>query len=294
MADSIVQVISYIQKVNFDIPWTTKRLESKSQMGVVVSGGKILTSAYSIAFGKHFEMRLFEEASFYPLEVEFVDYNINLALLKIAHDRPPASLKPLDIGPNLQINSKVTLLTFLNRTQMQSYPLRLKSVSILLAPYSRYRFAHYIFKTEEQSLGWSEPILQNSELVALAIGQSAGDLQAIPGYIIRRFIKDAKKYPYTGFIEPGFYYEPLESPYLRHYLGADRVKGGVYIGDVMQISPFYGKLHAGDILLKIGDKQISSLGEYHHPLWGAVPFCYLFQNYSGGDAVDLTIFRDEK
>ena len=42
---SIIRVISYVQRPDFDSPWTTKQSEKLVHMGLIVEGNKVLVSA---------------------------------------------------------------------------------------------------------------------------------------------------------------------------------------------------------------------------------------------------------
>lgn len=290
---SIAQITVYSQPPDFDAPWRKKNIKTSRFLGVMVRPGIVLISAHSIAYQSMIELNLVGDSSKVPMEVELVDFNVNLALLRPREAGALKGMTPIDIGPPLKINEVAALISGKNKQRLSRSPARLHEVSLNQASTSSYSFIFHLFEVRKtHGLGWSEPVLDTKgRLTGLAVGQDSDFVYAIPLKIIDHFLKDWMNGSYQGFPMLGLRFGGLDSPFLRRYLDIPQNETGVLITSILENSPYLDKLKVNDVLLKIGRESIGNNGYFNHKRWGRVHFIELLANYYAGDEIKLTVLR---
>lgn len=289
---SVVQVTSYSQAPDFDAPWRRKQVKSSNHLGVAVLPNVVLVSAHATAHHTMIEINRVGETMKIPMETIKVDFNINLALIRPKGDQK-LNLTPVEIGGDLAIGKRATLISGRRKQRLYGSPIRLSEVSVRQVLTSYYVFTHYLFDVSQKTgLGWSEPILdENGRLTALGVGQESDTLYATPGKVIKNFIADWQSGNYRGLTMLGIGIRPLESPHLRSYLEIPLDLEGVLVTQIYAHSPFFGKVEKNDILVQLGNVKINKNGFYNHPLWGKVHFIDILTRYAAGDEIELTVVR---
>lgn len=294
LEDSVVRVLVSKKSVDYNAPWQFEEVEQQMHLGVVVEGNRILTTAYAVADAAFIELSKFGSTRKTELRPLFVDYEVNLALLKPVTSDQLEKLRPAPIGDDLAINDKVDIYKARDAYQLMRMQASLQEVGIYAAVTSLYNLAAYLLKVQQSGLGWSEPVFDGNRLAAIASGQDANYVYAIPASIIRHFIEDSADNDYKGFPAMGVALAPLVSPDVRKLLKAEKYDHGVRVSEVSQGSAFTGVLQENDIILEVDGVQISELGFYDHPKWGKIHLRYLLNKHSAGDKLKLKILRDGK
>ena len=101
---SFVHLTSYVQKPDYDALWRKQQVETKYFTGVIISKDQILVGASAVAFSSHIEMKRIASTAAIVMEVEFVDYAANLAILRPKSGQPITDFHVLPMATPLSIN----------------------------------------------------------------------------------------------------------------------------------------------------------------------------------------------
>lgn len=293
MTRASIQVYSHSQRPDYDAPWKRPVVRTNRFMGTYIGNNRVLVSAYAVAHTNMLEGSRFGKSRKYPLKVEKVDYAANLAVLRPDKDSPLLEdMVPIKLGSLVRIGDHASLYA-LGEERIMELPLRLRDVDVRRGGTSPYMMTHYNFESRQSTgLGWSEPVMQDDRLVALAVGQSNGIVYSLPAKVVKHFLDDLEEGEYRGFVRLGVTWRNLRSPHVRAYLKAGEEKDGVLITEVAENSPFFGQLKAGDILTGFQDVTISDSGTYQHSLWGRIHFIDRIGDLYAGDEIRLKVIRE--
>jgi len=283
------------QTTDYYSPWMKKDVETQTHLGTVVAPNRILMTAAALAGARLIEMQKFGSTTKIPLVPVFIDYEVNLALLKCDDPEALVGFRPLSTGGEVPLFANTKILTARNSLKLNEQRAILKQVTMQNSPTSSYALPNYGLEVQKSSgLGWSEPVVVERTLVGLSVSQQGNLVQAIPAPVIRHFISDADSGRYRGFPFLGIATEPLISPYYRELLGAAASRGGIRITKVLATSPYLGALQRDDVLVAIGGTAIDAQGYFNHPHWGRVYFSYLINQKFAGDDLTLAVLRGGK
>lgn len=287
-----------VAKQNNDIrsPWQKRKIHYEQHMATCIRyQGKKSLLVTSFAISNHTEifMQPYFQSKKIPLEPIFVDHEVNLAILKAKKDDDLSQMIPVKIGNDIKIGSKTSLFTDQNNIKLNSHSATLSAVDIFEASTSSYQMIHFLFKAQQKALGWSEPILQNNKLVAMASGQNSDYIYAIPARVIKHFI-DEQSSSYRGFPSLGFLTQSLISPTLREALGAPGHELGVRVAKVFANSPFINQIRKNDVLVEINGYKINSRQAIEHPTWGEIPYVVAINELYANATVKLKLWRGNK
>ena len=289
LENQIVRLHVSKKDIDESAPWQFEDVIQQIHLGVVLPGGLILTTAYAVANSSHLEMQRFGSSQKYDLEIHFVDYEINLATLRLKE--PVAGLVPVSIGGELRLDDTVDIYRARDADQLIKIQASLQDVGVFNAVTSTYSALAYQFKTSQTGLGWSEPVFQHGKFVALSSGQDLQYVHGIPASFVEHMLKDSLDEKYRGFPTAGIQLTPLVSPDLRRHLGIANAGRGVRVADVYPDSPFADSLKVNDVIVEIDQTPISDQGYFNHPKWGKVYLKYLLNQHFGGDTLRLKVLR---
>ncbi|RZA14115.1 MAG: PDZ domain-containing protein, partial [Proteobacteria bacterium] len=289
--ESILRIYSYVQKPDFDSPWTTRQSERIAHMGLVVAGDKILVSAYAVRSAKHFEAERIGESKRYPLKLKMMDPVANLGILEFSEDKPEG-LEPIEFGDDMEIGANCTIYQGIEGETLVPRPLRLREVQVQAGVLTSYGIPQYVLEIRKPGYGWFEPLMRNGKLVGAAISQSGSSVFAMPVSLLKRFVDEIKRDVYRPFAELGISYSSLLSPAQRRYAKADDSEEGVWVQEVKETSAFVKDLQPSDILLQVNDIPVSARGSFEHPLWGRISLVGALTDIYAGDKVTLKYMRD--
>lgn len=293
LESSILRVYSYVQRPDYDAPWTTKASERLVHLAMVIDKKSLLVSAYATRSARHFEAEKIGDSKRYPLQLKFVDPIANLAILEFV-DGTPEDIEAVSFGEDLELGSTCTIYEGVDGESLVPRSIRLREVELKQGVLTSYPLPQYSLEIRKPGFGWFEPLIRSGKVVGAAVSQSGSSVYALPVSLIKRVIEEVKSDSYRGFAELGISFSPLLSPALRNYSKADGRDDGVYIQDIKSNSPFADALKPGDILLELDKTPVSARGSYDHPLWGRLSIVAKLSEFHAGDSVDIEVLRDGK
>lgn len=293
---SLVRVTATGQGYLLHRPWQQRRPVTHTAIGVIVAGHKVLVTGLMLADHRYIELETIDTQRKSRAEVEVVDYEANLALLRpvdpaFLADRTPMTLAAdINVGQNLNIwqvkpNGDVLPATGqVTSVELSAFTLGNFFLTYRLESTLQYRFNNLTL-----------PVVKADRLAGLVLRSSSKDqaIDVIAAPVIHHFLRDAEQGDYQGFPVAGFHYGPTLDPQLRGYIGLPEDVTGIYIQKVIKGSPAdKAGLQAGDVITRIGDHAVSNTGQFEHPLYGKTSLVHLIRTmYYAGDSVPVQVFR---
>ena len=295
--DSVVRVNSTNQEYDFFRPWSKKAPINRRGLGVVIDGGRILTTAQLIENTTYIELEKADGGEKATAQVQVVDYEANLATLTPTNTEFLKSLQPLDIDPNVKTGDHLNLLQLESNGTPVSTQALLTSVEV--GKYLLDDMDFLLFKVscpvQYRENSFTLPLVKENKLAAFLMRYDprSQTIDAVSGPVLAHFLKEAEHQLYRGFPRLGIGFSPTRDPQLRRYLKLQDSDGGVYVNEVNRNGPAAkAGLEEGDILLAIGNKAVDPDGNYTDPLYGRLSIVNLTtaEAYSG-QQIPLTILR---
>lgn len=294
----VVRVNITNQNWDFLRPWGKRAPFTRRAVGPVLAGGRVLVTAELVANANYIEFEMPDGSGKTPAQIEAVDYECNLAVLrgddpKFIKNFVPVELAEAKVGDNLAVwqleNTGVVLATSgpLTTVEVSRYPIDESSFLV-------YRSTATI---QFRDSSFTLPAIKNGKLVGLVVryDNQSNNAEIVPTPVIRHFLKDADKKPYEGFPRTGLAFSNTRDPQFRRYVGLGG-GGGVYVTQVLKDSPGEkAGLKAGDIILSIDGQAIDQDGNYVDPEYGKLALINLISTkHYVGETVKFKIQRDGK
>jgi hypothetical protein len=272
-------------------PWKKSNPSSTWQRGVMVRSGYVLTTANSLADQVMIEVSVANSSRRYPASLAHLDYNADLALVKIDDFDLGQTLEPIALGEPITIDDKFEVW------QIGSSELLERSTGHVqkVAPYnSQLRLTA---KSTLSDSGNGQAVLKNGKLVGLVIRVNSSRQEALitAQETIQHYLDDYNSGKYRGFgFGPIWYLKLLRDDFRDYYQVPEDVHG-VVISRVLEGRTGHGALEAGDVLAELGGHSLDDEGMFDHPLHGRLFFTYLLYGTTHpGDEVPAKIFRKGK
>ncbi len=297
-AASFVRVNSTNQRYNFTRPWTKRSPFPRRGIGVVLSGNRILVSAELIADHNSIELERPTDSIRSVAEVELVDYDANLALLRpqdadfLQDAQPVEFASPLRVGDEVQIaqiepNGTVAVTdATITTIALSSYPVD----GIGMLSYSASAPLQY------RDNSFTIPVFHDDKLAGLLMRYDRRSQTAtiLPQPVISTFLTRAAESPYRSFPRLGIAFSPTRDPQFRRHLKMSDDQTGVYLSKILRGSAAEKSgLIEGDVLLAVDGQSVDNDGNYDDPDFGLISFGYLVSNADPARAnLAVTILRD--
>jgi S1-C subfamily serine protease len=279
-------------------PWITLTATGAGS-GVVVEPGRILTCAHCVTDASYIRVRKHNEDALYHAEVEHVDHDADLAVVRVDPAEFMADITPMEIGETPRIQDEVLAI---------GYPIGGTDISFTKGIVSRIEDIPYMHG-ETKLLGVQidaaiNPGNSGGPVLDLETGRVAGiafqgDKKGealgymIPAEIIRHFLADAADGKVDGFSDALFEQNPMESPSKRRYYGMEEGQTGVIVEDVASVLG-EDSLKPDDVILEIGGHKVANNGKVR--LAGNEPRSLYYPIYLKqiGEEIPVKVLRDGK
>jgi hypothetical protein len=296
-ARSVIRVAVTSQGYNFHRPWQQRRPTRQYGIGVIVPQGRVLVTAMLVANHRYIELEVTDTQRKGRAEVEVVDYEANLALLKPVDEDFLAGRDPLQLCAPLVSGQSLSIWQV--KPDGDVVPSEARVTSIELSAYSQDNYFLTYRLNGSLQYGFNNltlPAIKGGRLAGLVLRYNAGGqtIDVIPTSVIRHFLTDAADGSYLGFPKAGFHYGPAMDPQLRRYIGLKEGQSGIYVQKVIKGGPAdRAGLRAGDVIARVGEFPISNNGQYEHPLYGKTSLIHLIRTtYYVGQSIPLQVYRD--
>ncbi|MCZ6531462.1 MAG: hypothetical protein O7A08_00700 [SAR324 cluster bacterium] len=261
-----------VQEFDPAAPWNKKPERMVQGNALVVEGGRLLTTANMVKNATLIEVRKFGRYPNYPARAVLVDYELDLAILKVDARGFWEGLKPLPLAGKPIAAGRFGIMRWRANGRFEQGSGEVVELRVATSRFGNLEFPELRGTTAMSSLGKGEVLTFGGKVVGLVTSQSKTSLNATNSPLLRLFITAAQQQPYRGFAQRGFVWQKLDHAALRQYYGLQDNSPGVLIRRVLAGGTGSGQLRKGDILLKLGEHVIDPEGHIFHPLYGPILF----------------------
>ena len=269
---SVVRVRAAIQPYDQFRPWQKKAPYGLNGTGVVLPGEKVLVTASLVANRTEVGLEKPGSAEKCAAEVEAIDYEANLALLRPEKPEFLKGFKGLPLGPALKAGDTTEVWQLERNGELLRNQAEILTVGVGRYPNDEAGFLQYGVRVSlpKRDDSYTLPLIRQNQLVGMVMmyDRDSQEGTAIPGPMIERFLQDAADGRYEGFPTLGVSWTPLRDPNLREEVRAPK-SGGIL---VTRVNPrgTAGRagLREGDVLLSVDGMKLDEDGNYRDPLYG--------------------------
>lgn len=294
---SVIRVNVTSQPWDFTQPWGKRQPATKRAIGAVIAGPRVLVAGALVHNATYIEFEIPEGGRKVPAEVEFVDYEANIALLKTADPDFLKGVPHLDLGDaktgdqlsvwQLEDNGRLLVTSGpMTTADLTPYPVN--------GVFLTYRMTVQI---QSRDSSFTLPVVKDGKLVGvlMSYASQSNNANLIPAEVIRHFLKDAADGKYDGFPRAGYAFSATRDPALRNYakIPAD-VPGGIFTTEIRAGSPAAkAGLKKGDVLIAVDDFAVDRDGNFPDPTHGKIGIGHYISTHKYvGDTAKFHILRD--
>ncbi|TGK86536.1 serine protease [Leptospira montravelensis] len=294
--NSILQVKVTVQYPHFIQPWRFKNPEVRQSTGIYVGDQKVLIPAQAVYFYTSIEIKKPDSLKVFTAELERLDPDLGLAILKFNDLNAAKDLKPVTFPSEIFLPG--TALVMESKDQRSLEEKKIRMIRLDMDSYSSgYTELPYIEVQSEDKLdGVGELIVDTTARIPQGILYQFKENnmgRVIPSFAIQHFI-EGKSFPFKGFR-----FKPLIDSATRNYYGLRKDDLGVLVAEIYPGSSADGILQLEDVLLEVANFKIDPKGYFDHPKFGKLNLSYLFHNTNDNDSpfekkIKLKVFRNKK
>ncbi len=296
---SVVRVRASIQAYDQFRPWQKKAPYGLNGTGVVLPGGRVLVTAALVANRTEVGLEKPGSAEKCAAEVEAIDYEANLALLRPERAEFLKGFRGLNLGPALRAGDTAEVWQLERNGELLRNQAEILTVGVGRYPNDEAGFLQYGVRVSlpKRDDSYTLPLIRQNELVGMVMmyDRDSQEGTAIPGPMIERFLEDAADGKYEGFPTLGVSWTPLRDPNLREEVKAPK-SGGIL---VTRVNPrgTAGKagLKEGDVILGVDGMKLDEDGNYRDSLYGLTAIGNLVRvRPKVGAKARFSVFREGK
>lgn len=293
--NGIVEVLVTAQRQDPRLPWRNERPSLRSSYGVVIAPGHIVTTEDTVRNATLVEIRRPGQPNKITARIIKADPRINAALLKIPKEYESTFIPVLWDGKTTR-NAKVTLAQFDDAGQIQTGEGRITETAVSPLPALPHSVLTFSILSDLKLDRSGAPVFIDNRLVGIAIRYDVTSqiTQALPAFLLKRFVDDAFSPPYSGFATAGVFWTPLIDPSKRRFYGITDNDIGILVLKLIPESGSSKVLAPGDIILRWDGCDIDSQGYYLDPDFGRLAFSHLIAKRQPGDTITCSILRDRQ
>jgi len=294
----VVRVNVASQSYNFSQPWRKNTPTIRQGLGVVLMDGRILVTAQLVADHTYVELEKPETALKAAAEVEVIDYDANLALLRAPGADFLQTIPGARLHETIAVGDKVEII----QLEPTGRPLRTPATvtTIEVGPYPVDENAFLIFKLsvplQSRENSFTVPAFKDGRLVGLLMRYNPPTQTAdvVPAPVIQQFLQAATSEPYAGFPRAGLTFSDTRDPQLRAFARLPAGAGGAYVTKVLPDSPAAeAGIEPGDVLLQVDGLAIDQDGNYEDERFGKISLAhYVSTALQAGQTVPVVVWRD--
>jgi S1-C subfamily serine protease len=294
----IVRVNVASQSFNFSQPWRKNTPTIRQGLGVVLMDGRILVTAQLVADQTYVELEKPETALKAPAEVEVIDYDANLALLRAPAAEFLQSIPGARLDESVAVGERIEIIQLEPTGTPLRTPATITTVEVGPYPVDENAFLLYKLSVPLQSRenSFTVPAFKEGRLVGLLMRYDPRTQTAdvVPAPVIHHFLQAAGTEPYAGFPRAGLTFSDTRDPQLRAFAKLPNGTGGAYITKVLPGSPAADAgLKPGDVLLKVDGRVIDQDGNYEDERFGKISLAhYVSTALQAGQTIPIVVWRD--
>jgi S1-C subfamily serine protease len=291
---TVVRVFSETRAPSLSSPWKRSSTRTISGSGIWIGDQRVLTNAHMILYSSQISVQPYQSTEKIPAKVVAEAPEMDLAIVEVeGADTFPAAEPPSWISGIPEVRTTV---------QVYGYPTGGASQSVTEGIISRIEYAAYSYGEGglriqvDAALNAGNsggPAIVDNEIVGIVysrLRESDNIGYLIPSEEVRAFRDDIEDGQYDGKPRLFDVVQKLLNQALRSKLGLDRTTTGVLVRTPYVEAPDY-PLKPGDIITRIGDRDIDNTGMVRLSENVRVHYRYLVSQFTRDGRVPLTILR---
>ena len=269
---SLVRVRASIQPYDQFRPWQKKAPFGLNGTGVVLPGGKVLATAALVENRTEVGLERPGSAEKCAAEVEAIDYEANLALLRPTDTKFLQGFAGVKMGPTLRAGDTAQVWQLDKNGEMLRNQAEVLSAGVGRYPADEAGFLLYGVRVSlpKRDDSYTLPMMRDGMLVGMMMGYDRDSQEGtvIPVPMIEHFLKDALDGKYEGFPTLGVSWTSLRDPNLREEFRTPK-SGGILLTRVNpRGTAGRAGLKEGDVLLSVDGFVLDEDGNYQDSLYG--------------------------
>ncbi|UCD90539.1 MAG: PDZ domain-containing protein [Desulfobacterales bacterium] len=295
-SQSVVRVNVTSQGYNFRRPWQQRTPITRVGIGVIIEGPHVLVTADALANHRYIEFEKVDNGEKSEAELEVVDYEANLALLRPIDSQYLENMMPVKLETGSVQGNDLAVWQVKPNGMVTPAMGAITSIELTRFPYRNFFLAYRLNSSLQYRLNhFTLPVIRNGKLAGLLMRYNAKEqtIDVISAPVIKHFLEDASDGTYQGFPLPDMHLVFAEDPQLRRYVGISRKTGGVYVDRVLSGSAAEkAGIQQGDIIMEVAGYALDSRGNYDHPTYGKISLLHLIRcEFHVGESIVYKIFR---
>ena len=273
------------------IPWNRGAEEMLRGNAIVVGNGLLLTTADLIKDATLIEVRKLGRYPNYQAETILVDYELDLAMLRVTDDGFWSGLMPMRLSTDPVEQNRFIISRWRSNGRFEQGSGEVVDLRTTRSRFGTMEMPVMRATTNMAGLGWSEVMTDRGAVVGLITSHNNQEIQATASPLLALVVEAAQRQTYEGFTHRGFSWQRLNQAALRRYHGLQEDSPGVLVRQVFSGGTGSGLLRKGDILMRLGEHLIDPEGIIAHAIYGPMLFA-LAINETLGPTLPAVILRD--
>jgi S1-C subfamily serine protease len=274
-----------------------ERQQSRTGSGCIISGGRILTNAHVVSDRTFISVRRAGKADKYVARVESVSHELDLAILKVDKEEFYEGTTPLELGELPDVGDSVVVYGF------PKGGTRLTITEGVVSRIDRRTYTHSYYTNlvcqidaAINSGASGGPLVSDGKIVGVAFqvtsGQSIG--YVIPAPVIRHFFKDLEDGTHSGVPELYIFWQVMENPQLRAFLGMSNEQSGILVTEASPRFRTRKRFQPRDIILSVYGQDVANDGTIEFRPEERISMFYAVDRKQVGDPITFEILRKGK
>ncbi|MBN2181501.1 MAG: hypothetical protein JW715_06280 [Sedimentisphaerales bacterium] len=296
MKESIVYLEISKHGYNQGEPWKHSDVTQEWACACAVGEYQVVTTAESVANHTYLKALRYGQNEFIGAQLEVVDYEANLCLIRLDPNALSKPLRPLTFSEDYLKGAEVNCYWLSSENRIYNGRGYLDRVNVQKTRTSHAQYLQYIVADTTQRTSFGEIYCVGSSPVGIACwSNNDKETGLIPAEIINHFLNSVKDGNYTGLGKVGFAVSELLNPAMRSFLKMpESLKSGVYVTDVYNLGTGHNILKKDDVILAIDGNTLDPYGRFMHPKYELLLFDHLITSKSVGENIIFEIWRDGK
>lgn len=301
LTQAVVKIHTTSAPPDYFTPWRLLNAQQSSGSGAVISGRRILTNAHVVADASYIQVQKHGDPRKFLAQVSFVSHAADLAIITLPDKTQEKSffdgIKPLKVGKLPKPREKVSVY---------GYPIGGISMSITEGILSRIEHQYYAHAGAYLLAGQIDaainpgnsggPVIVDGKIAGVVMQANAGHRAENLGYfvppsVIRHVLKDAQDGVNNGFSDLGFRAQSLESPAVKAAQGLSEKQQGILVIRTFSESINNGKVLEGDVITRIGGKNIAEDMTIDLGHGVRTDFSYVIDQLHSGETTKIELIR---
>ena len=300
--NALVWIESTTQMYNAYQPWDSMAPEKRYAYGVFVEEDMVLTVASVVEFASYIQLSTSDEEEKTEAQLVAVDYELNLALLKVSDTAFTERFDTVSLGKDLlKPEDEISFLSFNEKDDLESEPATFDEYTTTsqLVPGIKALSCRFEGKLNEEAWQLGMPALQDGALMGLLTYYNSGEQESITTSlsITRFFLDRVADESYEQIPTVGLMTSPILDDPLREWLhlpesldGGGRYVSKIIAGGAADASG----LQLGDVIVELDGLALSKEGKVEHPTYGEISWAAVFKDGSSrlGETVPMKVYRN--